>query len=1225
MEKNKRENTMEEQFNTLRSYDELSDFIEQHLPFSKEEISYLKHNLGRIIKNKNRIESDSSIIRFYLSIQKILPHSHHLISLLFQLDQEEVARSFIKEQKNNIIPILEYTFIQSVSIEEYHDYFEQDTNSSIQDIIFDNLGLENIVLYTEYSNKNVILAFIEELLPYLCIPNFSLEGNLSFLFQEEEELLQYGKEHYFQRKTPINILFQTVNDNSSILLYYLMKHIDEIEFEITGKERLNSIKEILRHPNIEAKKEVFKRKILDTITPSKEFIHPNVPRGIGIISFMQNILYLQEEAEKGNPYFESDLYQNCLKSLFYLYKFEIEESEQLKNKLEEYFKNKIIKDSLKETNPLKRKEDLLNTLSELLKINSKNELFTFLKIGIYLYQSNAYTMEQLDSYDSDDFFKLLKIMKEKWLIEEQMTLTSLILLGKEISFSGVKVLDDKNYAAVLDVVSKSSKEERESFLPLLQGILQLIEKYQENIPYKNTELQEKVFSLYKTWVTKKQKIEGVDQKKIEFIFHKIIQTGDLKTYLLNIDNLKKLVLAYKTIYLNIEENDFTMEQIEQLNSKQLNDIRRKVISLYKKEQIDPRRILESNKYIEKEINTLSLKLISYLDYELAKQILKDPDLTFPKLNSFLSGFKNPLKQIDGFKKCLRNQIHIFDLEEELLKNYYNWYCDLSTYLKKSATYYDIINYEGGTKEKIFEKACYFPICKNILEIKGGNNWKRNSYKTTYLWEQQLKRIRSTIPEVEGKIGKYRYQMVDLHDPELIFLPNKINCCMEIGGKAEADLIHAVTNPNGRLFAIYQGNEVKAISWVWRNNQILCFDNIEVKRGEETKEFGKIIKEILIQASNNLIEISRKSEPSREAIRTITLGRNPRDIPIELEKRNLLSNYQENMYKPKEEEKLYLIDSEKIQYIIGGSYSTEKEHDLTTVYLCPRKEAKKFEDLDNFYLDTMIESLYEKNGIKKKPNVYLLGYLGEDFFVGVTKSGKIELTYLPTDNRVEKDVIDALEKVKEEYQQKSRIEQEREKISNEIISRIYDIEETKVTQILEEISQGIPYAIDKDFYYHGGSLKDIAGILGKGEIDCNYNLGRRKNGGSNGNYYICVAKNLQIPNGSFNAYVKNDTSIILQKNLPVLDKNTREFNFLSSFFEEEKRKKYNYEDEFQVKDKIELPYFEGIYVPVKTKEDLIMVRKIIDLLEIFQRQLPVINSTSNTLIDPQLIKTYAILK
>ncbi len=103
MEKNKRENTMEEQFNTLRSYDELSDFIEQHLPFSKEEISYLKHNLGRIIKNKNRIESDSSIIRFYLSIQKILPHSHHLISLLFQLDQEEVARSFIKEQKNNII------------------------------------------------------------------------------------------------------------------------------------------------------------------------------------------------------------------------------------------------------------------------------------------------------------------------------------------------------------------------------------------------------------------------------------------------------------------------------------------------------------------------------------------------------------------------------------------------------------------------------------------------------------------------------------------------------------------------------------------------------------------------------------------------------------------------------------------------------------------------------------------------------------------------------------------------------------------------------------------------------------------------------------------------------------------------------------------------------------------------------------------------------------------
>ena len=1214
----------------LHSYDEFSSYIEQSHPILEEEIQYLEKNLREIIRNNERLVSDESIIRFFLNIQKIFPYSPRLISLLFQLNDEEIARKFMKEHKDEIIPILKEVWICQITEEEYEMNWDEDVVLSTQfpSPHFESI-IEKLVLYTRFNKSSTILAFIEEFLPYLWKPDFDLELNLACLLEDKKSINQYAEKHFYQGKVSINFLFQVKDNQHSFLLSNLLKHIENIEFYMIGKERLIAIENILNHQNLIEVKETLKEKVLDAIIPSREFTIPKDIHDISTVSFMQNILYLQEEFIKGNPYFESELYNQCLNAILNRYK--TSEPERLKKEIDKYLKKVIIEENTQEIDPLLRKEKLLNNISELLKNDSDKELLTFFRTGRIIHSSYKYTIEQLFSYDSKDFFNLLEIIESRYDIvkfryhyPEEQALRCLIILEKELSFLSTIKLNTKTQSQLLKIAEKNSKEENSLFFELLKKLLQLMEKYQNVEPYKETDLQKETFKLYETWIKKELKEEEIDSKKLSFIFHKIIQTENLKTYLFDINSKKKITLIYKTPYANINEDDFTIEQIEEFNPKQYKDIRNQVLLLFEKENQAKIKLENETKIIRKspeeiKINTISLKLITYLDYELSKLILKDPNVTFSKLKSFLSEIPNSMSHIEEFQKCLKKHPHIFNLDKQLLKNYFSWYMDLSNNLNKNVTYEDIVKYESGAKANLFENPIYFPIIKNVFLIQA-NDFEKNAYKTSILWEKQLKRIETTIPELKGNIGEYSYQMVDLHDPDLIFLPNMIKCCMEVGGKAEADLAHAVTNKNGRMFAIYQEKDVKAISWVWRNGQVLCFDNIEVKRGEETEQFGTIIKEILTKASHDLIEISKQNEPSEESIKTVTLGRNPKDIPIKLEKNSLLSNYQSRMYFPEEKESLYLVDSSEVQYIIGGTYTPMTEKKVSTIYLYPRKAASKFENLDVQYLDNMIKSIRRQKGMLGEGPIYLVGYLGEDFYVGITEFGSIDTVYLETDSRVEEDVISSLEKVKEEHKQKKEFEDQQQEMIKQIMDTSYEIDSEQVSWLLEKIKKAPPYNIEEGAYYHGSTLEYILDMIRRGSINCKYRL-RQRGSGSNGDYYICVAKNLRVKSNSFEGYIKNKLSIILKKELPVLDKSSQECNFLDPFFKEGKRRQYNYDDEFQVRDRIEFPYFEGIYVPTQTENDLINIRKIIDLQETFERDLPIISNTSNTLIDKELIKTY----
>ena len=251
----------------LKSYDEISDFIEKNGPISKEDLRYLNQNLMKIMKSNEGYINDNSIIRFFINIEKVLPYTHHVIYLLLQLDDEKNIRKLIEMKREKLITILEYAFISPATIEDYqpdleeipHTFLPTIHNSTIDDY------LNTLVLYTDYSKKNVVLAFIEELLPYLCPPNFNLELNLVFLLKNKNSIIQYMNNYLNQgKKQPLSLLWQVVVNHSSLLFSHIMGNIENIEFYMTGEETITPIQMIFKHYVMEklteSQKKTIKRK-----------------------------------------------------------------------------------------------------------------------------------------------------------------------------------------------------------------------------------------------------------------------------------------------------------------------------------------------------------------------------------------------------------------------------------------------------------------------------------------------------------------------------------------------------------------------------------------------------------------------------------------------------------------------------------------------------------------------------------------------------------------------------------------------------------------------------------------------------------------------------------------------------------------------------------------------------------------------------------------------------
>ena len=197
----------------------------------------------------------------------------------------------------------------------------------------------------------------------------------------------------------------------------------------------------------------------------------------------------------------------------------------------------------------------------------------------------------------------------------------------------------------------------------------------------------------------------------------------------------------------------------------------------------------------------------------------------------------------------------------------------------------------------------------VAELSAIAGYSQKEFETLQqIYNYGRKRIFSSIPRIENKVENYTYEILRLDDPLALAIGTLTDCCQEIGNFAETCVEHSMVDKNGRVFVIRdkEGNIISQ-SWVWRNNNVLCFDNIEIpdksiertmqqSQIKDTQKFTDTVFAIYKQAATELIKLDEQrfkelyasgqitpEQYEENRLRNITVGIGYNDIAESIKK------------------------------------------------------------------------------------------------------------------------------------------------------------------------------------------------------------------------------------------------------------------------------------------------------------------------------------------------------
>ena len=297
-----------------------------------------------------------------------------------------------------------------------------------------------------------------------------------------------------------------------------------------------------------------------------------------------------------------------------------------------------------------------------------------------------------------------------------------------------------------------------------------------------------------------------------------------------------------------------------------------------------------------------------------------------------------------------------------------------------------------------------PGNEKLAEISSIAGYSQDDFEILQqIYNYGRQRTFSSIPRIENTTTKYSYEMLRLDDPLALAIGTLTDCCQELRNAAETCMEHSMVDKNGRVFVVRnEEGEIVAQSWVWRNNNVLCFDNIEIpekaleksRKESRKREFTDEIYEVYKQAAReliekdqevykNLLETGKITLEEYESLRLgkVTVGLGYNDIAESIKRNSefdssLLTRPLPFQAPVKLRSGLYTSDS-NTQYILEeteGRNEEEKEtlpvhNDLYTLYddsnfteksLITLEKLEMITKDDPLYLDTAMSSEIDSN-------------------------------------------------------------------------------------------------------------------------------------------------------------------------------------------------------------------------------------------------------------------------
>lgn len=304
--------------------------------------------------------------------------------------------------------------------------------------------------------------------------------------------------------------------------------------------------------------------------------------------------------------------------------------------------------------------------------------------------------------------------------------------------------------------------------------------------------------------------------------------------------------------------------------------------------------IETQKVSEEELMSLKKKLYGDRDIEIPVEkhfdlkdrtakgveeayiLLKEMELpgvfTIEKGEIMFAGLTEPYS--DGFRKMFMENF------EEIMKlpEYFTAFQLMHRRFDAIVEDPDVVNrYAAGkfTLKDLLDAAkniTYDNVVEGEYELayraKKSNLSQEEYNEAKVVYAQMLEREKQSVPPVEHNGKRYRGRILRSDDPLHLTIGNITTCCQRfgLGQPGETSMIHSATEENGSVFVVEEvdeyGNVINTLaqSWTWRNNDRVCFDNVEIPNQLESELVQKNghheIFEIYRQVAQKMIEVDK---------------------------------------------------------------------------------------------------------------------------------------------------------------------------------------------------------------------------------------------------------------------------------------------------------------------------------------------------------------------------------
>ena len=173
---------------------------------------------------------------------------------------------------------------------------------------------------------------------------------------------------------------------------------------------------------------------------------------------------------------------------------------------------------------------------------------------------------------------------------------------------------------------------------------------------------------------------------------------------------------------------------------------------------------------------------------------------------------NQLKIVTSHKKVLMNMGALSENEQNYL-----------SYLKtlKDISYNDVLDFLSNNIFDVKYEELK-SIMNNIVGVmnkdefeKAQNYYKYANNNSEFLYTRE-------------SFKEYSYKWLEGRDPYNLILGNLVNCCAKVGGAGEDIMVQSMVNPKIKNLVVYKGSEIIGKTTVYKNNDYLLCNNIEIK-------------------------------------------------------------------------------------------------------------------------------------------------------------------------------------------------------------------------------------------------------------------------------------------------------------------------------------------------------------------------------------------------------------